>query len=246
MEDISILNPFECEFSDDLFQKLLTLWEDPEIQDAFAHKDEIPIPDHIDYFFSKLDDLASSTYIVTSDDILRARIRTTGIDSFSFSVDGALSTIYDVGGQRNERSKWVNVENFASGIMFCFALSDFNKPMFESSENRLDDSLTIFERITHKSKFQNYPFFLIGTKMDFFAEKIKTSDSFGKKFPEYKGNIHDPQECANFLIQKFIDVAKPESPNRPIKVYTVSVLNPDDVVRVTGEICQYISDHYYK
>lgn len=41
-------------------------------------------------------------------DILLARIRTTGIREERLNVDGQLFQFFDVGGQRNERRKWIH------------------------------------------------------------------------------------------------------------------------------------------
>jgi hypothetical protein len=69
------------------------LWSDPIVADAFGHKDDTIIPDHMDYFFTKLDAFVDDEYVPTDDDILRAWIRTVGVKSVTFS---ALVRIYDV------------------------------------------------------------------------------------------------------------------------------------------------------
>jgi guanine nucleotide-binding protein G(i) subunit alpha len=47
-------------------------------------------------------------YIPSEQDVLRSRVRTTGIVENDFVIDGNQFKMYDVGGQRNERKKWIH------------------------------------------------------------------------------------------------------------------------------------------
>lgn len=49
--------------------------------------------------------MAKQGYIPSDQDVLRARVRTTGIVETSFLIDGVIFKMFDVGGQRNERKK---------------------------------------------------------------------------------------------------------------------------------------------
>jgi GTPase SAR1 family protein len=243
---IASIDPFECEYNEEIYDALNDLWADEQIQKAFAHKDETQIPDHMQYFFDKLDQVSAQDYIPTDEDVLRARIRTIGITSVTFDMDSAIIRIYDVGGQRNERSKWEKVMNEVGGVIYCVSFSEFDKPMFEDpSILRINDSIQIFEEITHRDQFNSAPFFLICNKFDIFKEKVTSTDCFVKTFPEYTGNPHDPEECAQYIIDKFLSVAG-ENPNRPINVRKIVALNAQDVVDATSFICKFISEKYFE
>jgi len=204
---ISDIDPFECEFNEEIYEALNSLWADVQIQKAFSHKDETVIPDHMQYFFEKLETIADPNYIPTDEDVLRARIRTIGITNVTFDMDGAYIRIYDVGGQKNERSKWEKVMNEVGGVIYCVSLSEFDKPMFEDrSILRIDDSIQIFEQVTHRPQFASAPFFLLCNKFDVFKEKIEKTDCFTKTFPDYKGDPHNTDQCAQYIIDKFLSV----------------------------------------
>ena len=49
-----------------------------------------------------------SVYVICQDDILYSRARTSGILTDRYSISGHMFEIYDVGGQRNERRKWIH------------------------------------------------------------------------------------------------------------------------------------------
>jgi GTPase SAR1 family protein len=241
-------NAFNCEFNSEMWDALQQLWEDPGVQTAFEHKDETVIPDHMDYFFGKLDDLREDDYVPTDEDILRARIRSIGIDSVTFSLDGAFIRIYDVGGQKSERGKWARVQEEIGGIIFCVSFADFDKPMFEELPKivpRIHDALDIFADLTHQQKFLEFPFFFIANKFDSFTEKVQDSDCFLRVFPDYSGDPHDPQACAEYITQKFIERANPPLEARPIIVYQQSALDQEKVAQNATAICQYIRQHHF-
>lgn len=243
---ISLLDPFSCEYNEEIQEALTELWADEEIQEAFTHKDETQIPDHMQYFFEKLEEVSDPEYVPTDEDVLRARIRTIGITNVTFDIDGALIRIYDVGGQKNERSKWEKVMNEVGGVIYCVSFSEFDKPMFEDkSVLRINDSIQVFEQITHRKQFATAPFFLLCNKFDIFKEKITNTDCFLKVYPEFTGNAHDPDECAQYIIDKFLAAAG-EMPKRPINVRKIVALNPDDVVDATSFICKFVYDNYYE
>lgn len=60
-----------------------------------------------------------------SSDIVRARIRTTGIIDASFTIGKLLYKIYDVGGQRSERRKWIQVFQDVQVLLFLVSISEY-------------------------------------------------------------------------------------------------------------------------
>jgi hypothetical protein len=108
------------------------LWTDPAIQEAFSHNDETTIPDPMDCFFGRIKQISEDGYRPNDEDILRARIRTVGINSIIFNAGGLLVRVDNVSGQKNERSKWAKVSEEVQGVVFCVSFADFDKRMFES------------------------------------------------------------------------------------------------------------------
>ncbi|EAY13558.1 transducin alpha subunit, putative [Trichomonas vaginalis G3] len=245
--EISQMDAFSCEFTEEIAEQLKELWQDGSIQEAFSHKDETIIPDHMDYFFNKIDKIVQEDFQPSDEDILKARIRTIGIDKVTINCDDALIRIYDVGGQKSERSKWEKCMSEVQGVIFCVSFAEFDKPMFESPEiPRIQDALSIFEQVTHKEKFQNAPFFVLCNKYDAFSDRIKNTDAFSKTFPQYQGNPHDPDECAKFMTELFLEKARPDVATRPINTYKLIALDSDNVVQTTNQICKYIREHYFE
>lgn len=62
-------------------------------------------------------------YIPTQQDVLRTRVKTTGIVETHFVFKGLHFKMFDVGGQRSERKKWIHCFEGVTAIIFCVALS---------------------------------------------------------------------------------------------------------------------------
>jgi guanine nucleotide-binding protein subunit alpha len=57
-------------------------------------------------FYHNLDRLFAVDYIPSDSDIIRCRIKTTGIVETVFHLGPLTYRMFDVGGQRSERKKW--------------------------------------------------------------------------------------------------------------------------------------------
>jgi len=84
------------------------LWHDPAVQQAWDLRSEYQIIESAGNFFDRVLELTSDDYVPSEADILLARVKTTGIKEEKYVINDAPFEIYDVGGQRNERRKWIH------------------------------------------------------------------------------------------------------------------------------------------
>ncbi|KAI3711842.1 hypothetical protein L1987_70390 [Smallanthus sonchifolius] len=68
-----------------LVQDILKIWKDPAIQETYARGNELQVPDCADYFMENLQRLSDTNYIPSKEDVLHARVRTTGVVEIQFS-----------------------------------------------------------------------------------------------------------------------------------------------------------------
>jgi guanine nucleotide-binding protein G(i) subunit alpha len=138
-------------------------------------------------FFDNVVRIASPSYTPTDDDILHARVKTTGIIEVKFIVDELTFRVVDVGGQRSERKKWIHCFENVDTIMFLIAISEYNQHLFEDTAvNRMDEALTLFDSICNSKWFSRTSIILFLNKTDLFREKLATSP-LENYFPDYKG-----------------------------------------------------------
>ncbi|XP_013389581.1 guanine nucleotide-binding protein G(i) subunit alpha-like isoform X1 [Lingula anatina] len=184
-----------------------TLWSDAGVQEAFKRASEFHIGDSAQYYFDNVDRISLPGYIPNEQDVLRARVRTTGIIQTVFPLRGFNFKLFDVGGQRSERRKWIHVFDNVTAILFTCALSEYDQVLVEDSAvNRMHESMCLFSSICNYALFQKTPMILLLNKKDIFEKKILTSP-LSTCFKNYQGkNTFD--EAANYIRKKFEGLAR--------------------------------------
>jgi len=77
------------------------------VQEAVNRSREFQLNDSAVYYFNAIDRMSSPSYLPTDRDILWSRVKTTGITETTFKVGELTYKLFDVGGQRSERKKWI-------------------------------------------------------------------------------------------------------------------------------------------
>lgn len=81
--------------------------------------------------------------------------------------------MFDVGGQRDERRKWIQCFNDVTAIIFVTACSSYNMVLREDpTQNRLRESLDLFRSIWNNRWLRTISVILFLNKQDLLAEKI--------------------------------------------------------------------------
>ena len=81
--------PFESE----LLDAMKKLWTDSGVQQCFNRSNEYQLNDSAKYFLDKLDEIGSPQYLPTIQDILRTRVKTTGIVEINFTFKGLFANV---------------------------------------------------------------------------------------------------------------------------------------------------------
>ena len=125
-------------FPENYFEPLRLLWNDKGIQAVVARSNEAALPENLPYYFAVLDRLFAPTYTPTDPDILRCRNKTTGIIETAFPIDDRIYRIFDVGGQRSERKKWIYCFEGVTAVLFLVALSGYDSCLCEDKDSVSD------------------------------------------------------------------------------------------------------------
>jgi GTPase SAR1 family protein len=149
------------------------LWADAGIQKAYENRSKFQLTDSASYFFVKIDEIAADGYIPTEQDVLRSRVRTTGIVENDFEIDGNQFKMFDVGGQRNERKKWIHCFENVTAVLFVGVLSEYDLVLYEDENmNRMEETLNLFDEICNSRWFRDTAVILFLNKRDLFEKKI--------------------------------------------------------------------------
>ena len=173
------------------------IWAHPTMKDVFTRRAEFQLPDSADYFFDQVEVVSKDGFVPGEQDILRSRVRTTGIVQSDFAISSMNFVMFDVGGQRNERRKWIHAFDNVDSVVFVAALSEFDQKLFEDeTKNRLDEALELFQQIINSKWFKSSAVFLFLNKKDLFEKKL-TEKTF-KDFVEGYDGPNDMKACSDW------------------------------------------------
>lgn len=180
------------------------LWEDPGVQASWNRRSEFQVVESIKGFFNEVDRICADGYIPTEQDLLQSRVRTTGIITEAYDIDGNTFEMYDVGGQRNERKKWIHCFESVTAVIFVAALSEYNQKLFEDGTcNRMIEALDLFEEIASSEYFKKSSLLLFLNKKDLFGEKIsKVPITDTPEFSDYTGGS-DYDAGVDYFVKHF-------------------------------------------
>ena len=138
----------------DVVDAIRSLWKDPGVRQAVQRSREFQLNDSAVYYFNSIDRMAAPNYMPTDQDILRSRVKTTGITETTFKVGELTYKLFDVGGQRSERKKWIHCFENVTTIRFLVAISEYDQRLFEDETvNRMQEALTLFGSICNSRWF---------------------------------------------------------------------------------------------
>lgn len=182
-----------------------SLWKDPSMAALMERQSEFYLMDSAPYFFEEANRIAAPDYIPIEADVLRARTKTTGIYETRFTMGSLSIHMFDVGGQRSERKKWIHCFENVTSIIFCVALSEYDQVLLEeSNQNRMMESLVLFDSVVNSRWFMRTSIILFLNKVDLFRQKLGRSP-LSNYFPDYSGG-NDINRASKYLLWRFNQV----------------------------------------
>lgn len=177
------------QFPSTLADAIQLVWRDPGIKLCWQNRSEYQVFDSASFFFDIVQELANPDYCPTVDHMLKSRVRTSGIVEAKFDIDGAKFHVFDVGGQRSERKKWIHCFEGVTAVLFVAAVSEFNQVLVEDGHtNRMEESMNVFSDIIGSRWFKKSDVILFLNKSDLLKQKLEEGAEIGEHFPEYVGN----------------------------------------------------------
>jgi len=203
--DIELISsaPTFC-YPEDLAKSIQQLWADPMVIKLMDyHSSDFYLMDSAGYLFKEAERIGKLGYIPTETDVLRSRQKSTAIVETRFAMGPLQIHMFDVGGQRSERKKWIHCFESVTSIIFCTALSEYDQVLLEEkNQNRMTESLVLFDSIINSRWFLRTSIILFMNKIDVFRLKIPKTP-LEKYFPEYTGGA-DISKAAKYILWRFM------------------------------------------
>jgi len=195
------------EMTQELGDCMWRLWQDNGVQQCFSRSREYQLNDSAQYYLDAIQRLCAPDYIPSEQDVLRSRVKTTGIVETHFEFKDLHFKMFDVGGQRSERKKWIHCFEGVTAIIFCVALSAYDLVLAEDEEmNRMHESMKLFDSICNNKWFTETSIILFLNKKDLFEKKI-TKSPLTICFPDYTDE-NTFEKAAPYIQRQFEDLNK--------------------------------------
>merc|ERR1712228_317846 len=191
--------------NDQIASACKTLWNEEAIKDIYEQRAIMKIEDTSNYFWDKIDGVMKSDFVPNETDMLLVRYRTTGVIEQTFTIKKNIFHVFDVGGQKSERKKWIHCFESVTAVIFVASMNCYDEVMFEDEEkNSMVDSIELFGNICNNEWFQDTAMILFLNKKDLFAEKIKQIPIVEcEAFAHYQGPSDSFDQSADYIKSAF-------------------------------------------
>jgi guanine nucleotide-binding protein subunit alpha len=212
-------------------EDMQALWADPVVR-AILGETSSRIEDAPGFFLDDAKRIATTDYEPTDDDVVRARLRTLGVQEHRFVFEqgrtaGREWVMYDVGGTRSSRAAWFSYFDDMDAIIFLAPISCFDETLTEDKEvNRLEDSYLLWRTVCSSKLLAKTQIILFLNKCDLLQAKLKRGVLIKDHIPSYGNRSNDAVTVTKYFQQHFKDISKHHSPTpRPFFGHLTSIID---------------------
>nr|AAD33674.1 heterotrimeric G alpha subunit [Kluyveromyces lactis] len=236
--ETSELKRIDQSTNEEIAYAIKKLWtQDKGIRQCFNRSSEFQLEGSASYYFDNIEKFARVDYVCDDMDILKVRIKTTGITENSFKIGPSTFKVYDAGGQRSERRKWIHCFEGITAVVFVIAISEYDQMLFEDERvNRMHESIVLLDTLLNSRWFANTPFILFLNKVDIFQEKVKRSP-IRTWFPNYPGKLGDSETGLKYFESLFLSLNRS---NKPIYVHRTCATDTQSMRFVLGAVTDLV------
>ncbi|RDB20287.1 Guanine nucleotide-binding protein alpha-4 subunit [Hypsizygus marmoreus] len=215
-------------------EDMIALWTDEPVRDVLNRR-RLRLEHSAGFFLNDLERIATRDYEPSDDDIMRARLRTLGIQEYRIQFEPSSSilgnvglsgefgqewVLYDVGGSRTMRHKWVPYFEGINAIIFLAPISCFDERLLEDPDvNRLEDSFLLWRAVCGSKLLAKTTMILFLNKCDLLKRKLKSGAEVRQFLPSYGDRPNDPATVVKYLKEKFKDILKQQSPEPRVSYF---------------------------
>ncbi|KAL5478558.1 hypothetical protein ACEPAI_2742 [Sanghuangporus weigelae] len=223
------------------------LWRDKLVREVIRVR-KIRLMDCAEFFLNDIDRVCAQRYVPSDDDIIRARLRTVGVQEHTLTLESNATTdsssnrtwiIYDVGGSRTQRAQWPAYFDDVHAIIFLAPLSAFDERLAEAPRvNRLDDSMQLWKLVCANKLLARAELVLFLNKVDLLERKLAAAGvRFGEYVRSYRDGENEVGAVGKFLRGKFMEVCRHYSKeHRGLHVHFTSVIDTQATAKTLAAV----------
>ena len=197
------------------------IWNLDAVHSTFVYSGKsFAFLDNMEYYFDRAELIFADDFEPNTEDILKMRCRTTAPLLSTFTMGDNQFQIVDLGGQRNERRKWIYFFESVSAVIFVAALNDYNKVLFEDeNKNAMHESIQLFTEICNGRWFRLTEMILFLNKNDLFREMLRNGNSLKNCFHSDNGWYGYQWDPDNTNDDDIVDYVKQEDDEKDRELF---------------------------
>ncbi|KAH9931630.1 G-alpha-domain-containing protein [Epithele typhae] len=214
-------------------EDMLAVWQDAGIRELLVRKG-IRMESTPGFFLNDIRRIASRHYIPTNDDVVRARLRTLGVQEHKIKLNKGPATgsdwyIYDVGGSRTQRMAWYPYFDDCDAIIFLAPINCFDERLTEDRRvNRLEDSYMLWRAVISSKLLAKTSIVLFLNKCDLLKEKLQSGVRIKDHVHSYGDRPNEVEHAVKYFGSHFKEILRKYSPEpRPFRVHHTSVVDTE-------------------
>ncbi|KAF6749768.1 guanine nucleotide binding protein, alpha subunit [Ephemerocybe angulata] len=230
-----------------LSEDIKLLWQDSTVQEVLERK-SVWVQNMPGFFLDDSVSIASRDYRPADEDVLRAHIRTVGIQELKFTIESAPDEdgrifvqnwyMYEVAIKRSSRAVWYSYFDDADAVLFLAPLSVFDEKVpDEPRMNRLEESYLFWGNLCSCDLLTRSHLILLLNKCHLLDAKLKRGIQIRDSVPSYGTRANDFQTATKYFQQHFKEIARRKSPvQRPFYMHLTSEINSKSTAVIMGTI----------
>ncbi|KAK4223488.1 putative guanine nucleotide-binding protein alpha-2 subunit [Podospora fimiseda] len=205
LRDLGLEDPMPTE----ILEALQLIWKVTHWREAALTSQPSPWFDVV-YFMNHLTRIFEDGYVPTDQDLLHVSCPSTGILASTFTVNGTQYHVYDAGGNRSERKKWLHpMKKNMDILLFQAPIGSYDEVSLrdDGEMTLMDEVFMLFPSMWSTEWLHGTTKFLNLTKMDMFERKVKSGLSPISEFhSSYTGKLNDVEAGLGYFIDKFTEL----------------------------------------
>jgi len=234
-----------------LSESITYLWSLPSVRRTFKKRHKFSFIENMDFFFAKINMIFDVNYAPTLEDVLKSRVRTTGLVQELVNINDVMFSIFDAGGQRTERRKWIQLFEGVTAVLFVAALSHYSCVLFEDENtNSMVESLELFDYICNSKWFRQTEMILFLNKKDVFEQRLREGISLsvcygdswdGDDYVEQEDEKEDEaffRRCSHMAVDFITDEYQKlnKNPRKKIFMHATTATDQANVEKVFWDV----------
>lgn len=209
-------------------EDMKALWEDYAVREMLRRR-KVRMEEEPGFFLNDIERIATRDYEPSDNDVIRARLRTLGVQEYSFWVEqtGHEWLMYDVGGTRSSRAHWYPYFDDMNAIIFLAPISSFDERLREDRRvNRLEDTYMLWQTLCSLQMLAKTQIILFLNKCDLLEQKLRAGVRVRTHVPSFGNRSNDVDTVKKYFQSHFKEIAKQHSPEpRRFYVHLTSVID---------------------